>query len=172
MKQLATKKIRKLAELKRQINSLKAQGKRIVFTNGCFDLIHYGHVRLLQQAKRKGQILVVAINSDSSVRKIKGNGRPVIPQNDRARIVAAFENVDFVTIFSEPTPYRTIKALRPDVLVKGADWQAAKIVGKNFVRSYGGEVLTLPFLKGRSTTGIIEKIGQLNKERGKSKIRI
>jgi len=142
------------------ISSLRKRGKKVVFTNGCFDILHYGHAKYLEAAKAKGQILVVGINSDVSVKKIKGKDRPLVSQNYRAKMVAALESVDFVVIFSEPTPLEMIKALKPDVLVKGGDWKEKDIVGADFVKSRKGRVYSLKFIKGFSTTGIIKKIGQ------------
>lgn len=132
--------------------------KRIVFTNGCFDLLHVGHVRYLQQARSLGDILVVAVNSDTSVKGLKGPERPVQNEQDRAEILLSLGCVDFVTIFSDPTPENVIRQVRPHVLVKGGDWPVEKIVGASFVQSYGGEVKSLPFVTGRSTSSILEKI--------------
>lgn len=137
----------------------ESKNKKIVFTNGCFDLIHLGHIRYLQKAKALGDILIVAINTDSSVRKLKGKGRPIIPQNDRAEILAALECVDYVTYFNELTPARIIRYLRPNILVKGADYKLEEIVGKDIVTSFGGIVKTISLVKGRSTSDIIRKIG-------------
>ncbi len=131
--------------------------KKIVFTNGCFDLLHVGHIRYLQEAKAQGDILVVAINSDESVKKLKGPERPLQNQNDRAEILAALAAVDFVTIFSELTPKEVIEAVKPDVLVKGGDWRVDQIIGGDFVQSYGGTVKSLKFIDGRSTTSLVEK---------------
>ena len=151
-------KIISLPSLKRKLWRLKQNGKRIVFTNGCFDILHYGHVRYLQDARSKGDCLVVAVNSDSSIKKIKAKNRPVIAQSDRLKTVAALASVDFVVLFSEDSPLRLIKALKPDVLIKGADWSKKKIIGADFVESYGGKVLTVNLVKGRSTSALIEKI--------------
>ncbi|MFH1853779.1 MAG: D-glycero-beta-D-manno-heptose 1-phosphate adenylyltransferase [Candidatus Omnitrophota bacterium] len=151
------KKIKTLAGIKKIIKTVKGREK-IVFTNGCFDILHPGHVDYLSKAKALGDILIVGLNSDSSVRKLKGKCRPITPQNDRARVLSALESVDFVVIFSEPTPIRLIKALRPDVLVKGGDWAVKDIVGADFVQSRGGTVKSLPYLKGYSTKSIINKI--------------
>lgn len=130
----------------------------MVFTNGCFDLLHYGHVRYLEDAKRCGDILVVGVNSDSSVRKIKGPRRPVVNQHDRLRTLAGLESVDYVTLFSSRTPVGLIRSLRPDVLVKGADWDTGNIVGGEFVRGCGGRVMTVKLAPGRSTTNLIKEI--------------
>lgn len=140
-------------QLKTLIDALKADGKRIVFTNGCFDLLHIGHVRYLKQAKKLGDILVIGLNSDASVRGLKPE-RPIIPETERAEVLAALAAVDYVTIFSEETPYALIKLLRPDVLVKGGDWKKEDIVGADVVP----EVHSLPYIEGRSTTEIIRKI--------------
>ncbi len=134
--------------------------KKVVFTNGCFDLLHVGHVRYLKEAKRLGDILVVALNTDASVKRLKGPERPVQLENDRAEILAALECVDYTCLFDEDTPEKIIKALRPDVLVKGGDWKVEQIVGHDFVQSYGGQVLSLPFIQGRSTTTLIQKARQ------------
>jgi len=139
-------------------SSLKARKKRIVFTNGCFDLIHAGHIKYLNKAKALGDVLIVGINSDSSIKKIKGPNRPIVGQGDRAAIVAALRPVDYVSVFNDITPIELIKAIRPDVLVKGADWQVKTIVGGDFVRSYGGRVKAIPLIKGRSTSDLILKI--------------
>lgn len=151
-------KIIQLWRLARQAKRLKREGKRIVFTNGCFDILHYGHVKYLQDAKAKGDYLVVAVNSDSSVKKIKGKGRPVVPQGDRMRTLAALGCVDFVLLFNEDDPLKLIKAIKPDFLIKGSDWSKKSIVGASFVESYGGKVLTVNLVKNRSTSAIIKKI--------------
>lgn len=153
-------KIKNITQLKKIIDRLKSQGKTIVFTNGCFDLLHYGHVKYLQEAKQKGDILVVAINSDASVRKIKGKKRPLVHEKDRLRIIAALESVDYVVLFKENTPLKIIKSLRPDILVKGADWNKNNIVGSDIVLSYGGSVYTIELIKERSTTNLIKKIAK------------
>lgn len=134
------------------------QGKKVVFTNGCFDLLHVGHVRYLQEAKRLGDLLVVGVNSDASVKVLKGASRPIQNENDRAEILAALGCVDFTVIFTEETPANLIKEVKPDFLVKGGDWKIDQIVGADFVQSYGGQVLSLNFIEGRSTTKIIEKV--------------
>lgn len=144
--------------LQRKIRRLKQKGKRVVFTNGCFDILHYGHVKYLQDARSKGDYLVVAVNSDSSIKKIKARNRPVIGQSDRLKTLAALSSVDFVVLFNEDNPLRLIKALKPDILIKGADWSKQKIIGADFVESYGGKVLTVNLVKGRSTSALIKKI--------------
>ncbi|MEI7973713.1 MAG: D-glycero-beta-D-manno-heptose 1-phosphate adenylyltransferase [Bdellovibrio sp.] len=131
-------------------------GKRIVFTNGCFDLLHVGHVRYLQEAKSLGDFLFVGLNSDASVRRLKGAERPIQCQNDRAEILLALRCVDWVSIFDEDTPLELIRQVKPQILVKGGDWKPEQIVGSNFVLEYGGEVKSLGFSEGRSTTKIIE----------------
>ena len=145
------------SELQRRLQKVRRAGKRIVFTNGCFDLIHPGHVRYLRAAKGLGDVLVVALNSDSSVRRLKGPGRPLVLQRDRCEVVAALEMVDYVTVFGEDTPYRLIKELAPDVLVKGGDWKPDQIVGADLVRARGGTVRALPFARGYSTTKLVRK---------------
>jgi D-beta-D-heptose 7-phosphate kinase/D-beta-D-heptose 1-phosphate adenosyltransferase len=136
----------------------RSHGKKIVFTNGCFDLLHAGHVDYLGKAKRLGDLLIVGLNRDSSVRRIKGPRRPVTPEKDRLRILAALEAVDYVVLFSEETPINLIREIRPHVLVKGADWKKGEIVGGQDVRSWGGRVKRLRFLPGRSTTALLQKI--------------
>lgn len=136
----------------------KRNGQRIVFTNGCFDLLHPGHVRLLEQARALGDALVVAINSDASVRANKGDGRPIMPQEERAEILAALEAVDFVTVYEEATPRRLIARLLPDLLVKGSDWGPDEVVGRAEVEAAGGLVVSIPFEEGYSTTILIERI--------------
>jgi D-beta-D-heptose 7-phosphate kinase/D-beta-D-heptose 1-phosphate adenosyltransferase len=151
-------KIKTLEQLKETVRNLKQAGKTVVFTNGCYDLIHVGHVRLLQQAKRLGDSLIVAINSDSSVRTLKGNNKPLVPQEERAEVLASLEAVDFVVIFNELDPLRVITELQPDVLVKGGDWTVDTIIGRDVVEQAGGTVISLPFVEGVSTTSIIERI--------------
>ncbi len=152
------RKIKSVPELQPLLGVLRAAGKQIVFTNGCFDLIHTGHTRYLATARSLGDLLVVAVNSDSSVRSLKGDKRPINKQDERAETLAALESVDFVTIFEELDPYKVIAALQPDVLVKGGDWPIDKIIGRDIVEARGGKVVNVPFVEGQSTTGIIEKI--------------
>ncbi len=147
-----------LPELLRILEEERRKGKKIVFTNGCFDIIHAGHVDYLKKAKALGDILVVGLNSDNSIKRIKGEKRPIIPQEMRAEVLSSLKPVDFVVIFEEDTPENLIKAIRPDILVKGGDWELNKIVGKDFVESYGGKVLTIPFTYDISTTEIINTI--------------
>lgn len=138
--------------------------ERIVFTNGCFDILHAGHAQYLQQAKEIGDILIVGINSDSSVKKLKGDERPINSQKERAYLLACLEFVDHVVIFNEETPYNLIKAIVPDYLVKGGDWKPEDIVGSDIVWENAGDVKSLPFLKGFSTTSTIERIKQLTEK--------
>jgi D-beta-D-heptose 7-phosphate kinase/D-beta-D-heptose 1-phosphate adenosyltransferase len=154
-------KIKTVRELLPLLAILRAAGKKLVFTNGCFDILHTGHTRYLAKAKAFGDVLVVAVNSDSSVRLIKGEKRPVNPEADRMEILAALESVDFVTIFDEPDPYRIISEIQPDVLVKGGDWQIEKIIGGDIVEARGGRVISVGYIEGASTTGTIEKIVKL-----------
>jgi D-glycero-beta-D-manno-heptose 1-phosphate adenylyltransferase len=136
----------------------KRNGRRVVFTNGCFDLLHPGHIGVLEQARQFGDILIVGLNSDSSVRQLKGPGRPVLPELERAEILAALECVDAVVIFDEPTPRKVISQLLPDVLVKGGDWPGDQIVGREEVEAAGGRVVSIPIVPGYSTTAILQKI--------------
>lgn len=144
--------------LKRVLEAHRRARKTIVFTNGCFDLLHAGHIAYLEKAKRLGDILVIGLNSDASVRKLKGPHRPLTPEKDRLRILAALQAVDYVTVFSEDTPLALIRALRPDVLVKGADWKRIQIVGRKEVASWGGRVKRIRLVPGRSTSRILQKI--------------
>jgi len=134
------------------------EGRRVVLTNGCFDLLHPGHVALLEAARAQGDVLVVAINSDASVRRIKGEGRPLVPEAERAETLLALEPVDRVVVYDEPTPLEVVKALLPDVLVKGADWAEDAIVGREEVEAAGGRVVRVPMVPGRSTTSMLERI--------------
>ncbi|MBC86574.1 MAG: D-glycero-beta-D-manno-heptose 1-phosphate adenylyltransferase [Bdellovibrionaceae bacterium] len=144
-------------QLKQTLAPLR-EGRRLVFTNGCFDILHVGHARYLQEAKQQGDLLLVALNSDSSVRELKGSQRPIVPESERAELIAALGCVDFVTLFSEDTPQKLIESLLPDVLVKGGDWAIEQIVGHEVVLGHGGEVKSLQFVEGRSTTNIVDKI--------------
>lgn len=143
------------------VNELKAQNKKIVFTNGVFDIIHRGHVEYLREAKNCGDVLIVGLNSDSSVKMIKGDKRPIVTEENRAYVLANLKPVDYVVIFNEDTPYNTIKKIRPDILVKGADWAEDKIVGSDIVKQSGGEIKRINFVENNSSTNIIEKIIQL-----------
>lgn len=152
------KKIKEREELLRIIRHLKAKGKRIVFTNGCFDLLHLGHVRYLEEAKSLGDILVVGVNSDSSVRKLKGPKRPILPETERTEILSGLGCVDYVTIFNEADPLKLITSLKPNLLVKGGDWAKEQIVGREAVERSGGELVIIPFVKGASTSSVIDAI--------------
>jgi rfaE bifunctional protein nucleotidyltransferase chain/domain len=137
---------------------LRRQGKRVVFTNGCFDLLHPGHIHTLTQARALGDVLVVGLNSDDSARRLKGARRPILPESERAMLLSALEAVDYVTVFGEDTPLELIRLLRPQVLVKGGDWSPEAVVGKKEVEENGGEVVRIPYRPGFSTTGLIERI--------------
>jgi len=158
-------KIRPSRWLAQTVRRLKRQGRRIVFTNGCFDLLHVGHVMLLERAKWLGDVLIVAINSDRSIRTLKGTGRPIIPQRDRARCLAALASVDYVTVFDDASPLRLITRLKPDVLVKGADWRPSEIVGHEVVRRHGGRVVRVPLVNGYSTSELLGRLNQLARDR-------
>jgi len=136
----------------------KAEGKKVVFTNGCFDLLHRGHLHLLREAKKLGDILIVAINNDLSVKKLKGPKRPILPEADRAELIGALEMVDYVTLFDEADLYHLIKELQLNVLVKGGDWTREKIIGREVVEKEGGRVVAVPYLDGYSTTQMIERM--------------
>jgi rfaE bifunctional protein nucleotidyltransferase chain/domain len=143
------------------VQSAKRRGRRVVFTNGCFDLLHVGHIRYLERAKRLGDLLIVAVNTDRSVRRIKGPHRPVVPQAQRAEVVAALGCVDYVVLFPTETPRPLIASVRPDILVKGGDWSVEQIAGKAEVEASGGKVKTIPLTRGSSTTKLIKKIRSL-----------
>ena len=151
-------KVKSLRAVVRSVREAQAAGKRVVFTNGCFDLLHRGHTRYLEQARALGDLLVVGVNSDASVRKLKGAGRPVVPDQERAEVLAALACVDLVVIFEELEPARVIRAVRPAVLVKGGDWPVDQIVGAKFVHSIGGAVRSLPYLPGASTSELIRRV--------------
>ena len=151
-------KIKERKELLGIIKDLKAKGKRIVFTNGCFDLLHIGHVRYLEEAKALGDVLVVGVNSDTSVRKLKGPKRPILPEEERVEILSGLECVDYVTLFHEIDPLELITSVRPDVLVKGGDWTKEQIVGRDEVERSGGEVFIISFVKRASTSNLIQTI--------------
>lgn len=144
--------------LRQTRNSLRQKKKRVVFTNGCFDILHRGHAEYLTRAKALGDILIVGVNSDASVRRIKGEHRPIVCEEDRAYLVANLSPVDYVCIFDEDTPQALISLLIPDVLVKGADWPIDAIIGKEIVEQHGGRVATIDFIPNRSTSGLIERI--------------
>jgi D-glycero-beta-D-manno-heptose 1-phosphate adenylyltransferase len=143
------------------IDGRKARGECVVFTNGCFDLLHPGHTRYLAHARKLGDLLIVAVNSDRSVRALKGDGRPVFPQEERAEILAALEAVDYVTIFDDPTPQAVIARMLPHVLVKGAGWGPNEIVGRPEIEAAGGRVVSMPAIPGFSTTGIVNAVQKI-----------
>jgi D-beta-D-heptose 7-phosphate kinase/D-beta-D-heptose 1-phosphate adenosyltransferase len=147
-----------LPELVRERRSWRERGLTAVMTNGCFDLLHPGHVSLLEAARAEGDLLVVALNSDASVRALKGEGRPVVPEAERAELLLALEAVDRVVVYGEDTPLEVVRALAPDVLVKGADWELTAIVGRSEVEASGGRVVRVPLVAGRSTSSIVETI--------------
>jgi rfaE bifunctional protein nucleotidyltransferase chain/domain len=150
-------KLKSLREMKTILQRL-GRRKKIVFTNGCFDILHVGHVRYLRKAKKLGDLLVVGLNTDRSVRQIKGEKRPIVPQKERAEILSALECVDYIVFFDEPNPLALIQTLRPQILVKGADWPKDQIIGRQVVERVGGKVVRIPLVPRASTTGVIEKI--------------
>jgi D-beta-D-heptose 7-phosphate kinase/D-beta-D-heptose 1-phosphate adenosyltransferase len=147
--------------LKNKLEELRQKGKKIAFTNGCFDILHAGHIRYLREAKKTADVLVLALNSDSSVRAIKGEKRPLMSEEERAEILAALEFIDFVTIFQELTPLELINYLKPDILIKGGDWPEEKVIGREEIKKWGGRVAIIPEVEGKSTTNIVEKIKKL-----------
>jgi len=151
-------KIKAKEDLRKIVDDFKTKGEKIIFTNGCFDLLHVGHIRYLEEAKALGDILVVGINSDQSVRRIKGPYRPILPEEERAEILSGLGCVDYITIFDEADPLELISFLRPHILVKGGDWTKETTVGKEVVERSGGEVVILPFVQGASTSNLIEAI--------------
>ncbi|MER3422260.1 MAG: D-glycero-beta-D-manno-heptose 1-phosphate adenylyltransferase [Nitrospiraceae bacterium] len=157
-------KIRNRSDLANLLKDHRAQGRRVVFTNGCFDLMHVGHTRYLQAARNLGDLLVVGVNTDASVRGLsKGPGRPIVPEAQRAEVLAALACVDYVVLFDEPDPKNLIADLQPDVLVKGGDWPLDQIVGRDLVEARGGVVKTIPLVPGVSTTAIVERIKALTR---------
>ena len=144
--------------LSKKLDALRKKGKKIAFTNGCFDILHVGHVRYLREARKTADVLILALNSDASVRSIKGEKRPLVTETERAEVLSALEFIDFVTIFDELTPLELIKYLKPDVLIKGGDWPEEKVVGRDEVKQWGGRVAIIPEVQGKSTTNIVEKI--------------
>jgi rfaE bifunctional protein nucleotidyltransferase chain/domain len=151
-------KVKSLDELETLTAAARTNGKIVVFTNGCFDLLHRGHIYLLREAKALGDLLVVAINSDQSVKANKGPTRPILAETDRLELIASMEMVDYVLLFDEPDPYNIISILRPHILVKGGDWSAEEVIGGDLVQGNGGKVVVVPYLKGFSTTEIIAKL--------------
>lgn len=146
-----------MTSLLKSLETSRRSGKKIVFTNGCFDLLHVGHVRYLQEAQKQGDVLIVGVNSDASVKRLKGPTRPIQNESDRAEILLGLKSVDTVVVFTDDTPEAIIKAIKPDVLVKGGDWKIEQIVGADFVIANGGQVKSLTFIDGKSTTKLIEK---------------
>ncbi|MCY3757307.1 MAG: D-glycero-beta-D-manno-heptose 1-phosphate adenylyltransferase [Acidobacteria bacterium] len=155
---MSQQKILALEDLLAQRARLRQENKRTVFTNGCFDLLHPGHIDYLSRARRMGDALIVGVNSDRSVRELKGPLRPILTQDERTRLLSGLDSVDYLTVFDEDTPHRLIAALLPDVLVKGGDWTVETIVGRQEVEAAGGRVVPLPYLEGQSSTAIIERI--------------
>ena len=153
-------KIIKKSEVNTVLSAARREGKRIVFTNGCFDILHTGHIDLLDKAESLGEIVIVGINSDDSVMRLKGEGRPINSLEDRAKVLLSLKSVDLVTVFTEDTPSEIIKEVKPDVLIKGADYKLDNIVGRDFVESYGGEVVSFPLTKGKSTSSMIHRINK------------
>ncbi len=155
---MAIEKLKTFEEVVRIRQQMRREGRKLVFTNGCFDILHAGHVRLLNQARAMGDALVLALNSDRSVRAVKGENRPIVPEAERAEVVAALACVDYVFLFDDLTPQRIIDAIVPDILVKGADWGISEIVGRETVEKAGGVVRSIPVVEGASSTSIIERI--------------
>lgn len=149
------------SEIKKLILNLKSSTKKIVFTNGCFDIIHAGHITYLKVAKDLGDVLIIGLNTDDSVTRLKGPGRPVNNENDRAMILDSLRFVDYVVLFDEDTPYNLINEIKPDILVKGGDYTFETIVGADIVTQNGGKVITIPLVEGKSSSGLLEKIRQL-----------
>ncbi len=151
-------KLKNLSQMKTIIARLKKEGRRVVFTNGCFDILHVGHIRYLRKARAEGDVLVVGLNTDRSVRAIKGEKRPIVPGEERAEVIAGLECVDYVIFFDDPDPLRLISSLKPHVLVKGADWPKSRIIGRDVVEGNGGRIIRVPLVRGASSTGVIERI--------------
>ncbi|MFY9271019.1 MAG: D-glycero-beta-D-manno-heptose 1-phosphate adenylyltransferase [Candidatus Manganitrophaceae bacterium] len=155
---LKIKKIQTLPTLRKKIRALQKSGKKVVFTNGCFDLLHVGHIRYLAAARALGDCLVVGVNSDASVRRLKGPTRPIVPHRERLEVLAALSLIDHIILFNDDTPARVIDALIPDVLVKGGDWALNEIIGRETVERHGGKVVRIKTVPGASTTGLVERI--------------
>lgn len=155
------KKVLSSAAAAKLCQTLRRSGKKIVFTNGCFDILHLGHVRYLSRARKLGDVLVVGLNSDASIRRLKGPERPINRQSDRAEVLSALEPVSFVCLFNQDTPLKLIQKVKPHVLVKGGDWKGKEVVGADWVHSYGGKLKLISFVKGRSSTAVLEKIKKL-----------
>ena len=157
-------KIKNIAELKKIVEELKGKNKKIITTNGVFDILHIGHIRYLQEAKKLGDVLIVAVNSDNSVKKIKDPKRPLNNENDRAEALAALECVDYVAIFNEENPIKILEEIKPNIHVKGGDYKIDQIIEKDVVEKHNGKIVLIPEVKGYSTTDIIKKISGLHKE--------
>ncbi|PID61254.1 MAG: D-glycero-beta-D-manno-heptose 1-phosphate adenylyltransferase [Ignavibacteriae bacterium] len=157
--------LKNLSEIIEIKNKLKSENKKIVFTNGCFDIIHAGHVDYLIKAKKQGDVLIVGLNSDDSIRRLKGESRPIVPQTERAFILNNLKPVDYVVLFEEETPINLIEKIVPDILIKGGDWKIDNIVGKDVVEKSGGVVKTIEFVTAQSTTNIIQKVIDTHNER-------
>ena len=162
---MALTKILSAEELIEEVQALKQAGQKIVFTNGCFDILHPGHITYLRTARQMGDVLIIGVNSDRSVKELKGELRPILSQDERCLVLSGLESVNFVTVFDESTPLNLIQAILPDVLVKGGDWGIGGIVGRREVESAGGRVISLPYEKGQSTSEIIERILERYKEK-------
>ncbi len=157
---MTVKKFKELAELQKIRRVLRSKKRKVVFTNGCFDLVHSGHVHLFREAKKLGDVFIVALNEDESVRRLKGKSRPIFTLEERLEILGAIGAIDYLTSFSEDTPQRVIAALLPDILVKGGDWKPGEVVGREEVERAGGRVVIIPYLEGRSSSEIIDRIFQ------------
>lgn len=154
-------KIKTFREIAEICKDIRKEGKTIVFTNGCFDILHTGHIRMLRRAALQGDVLIVGLNTDESVKRIKGGSRPFVKEKDRAEILSALEMVDYVVLFPQDTPEKLLSVIKPDVLVKGGDYKIDQVVGRKFVEYYGGRVVVVPEVKGRSTTDLVTKIRTL-----------
>ena len=148
--------------LKQEVDRLREHGNRIVFTNGCFDILHAGHVHLFNEVHKLGDVVIVAVNSDESVQRNKGPERPINSEQDRAEVLAGLQSIDYVTVFGEETPHKILELVHPDVLAKGGDWGQV-IIGREIVEAYGGDIVSIPIREGRSTTNVVEKIQQQSK---------
>lgn len=158
IEKMMKKKFKKLEDLIKIREELRCKKKKVIFTNGCFDLLHSGHIHLIREAKKQGDVFIVAVNEDESIRKIKGGSRPIFPLEERLEVLEAIGDIDYLVTFSEETPQRIIAALLPDVLVKGGDWKPEDVVGKREVENAGGRVVIIPYLEGRSTSEIIDRV--------------
>ncbi len=151
-------KLRTWEEITTIVQNLKSQNKKIVFTNGCFDVLHAGHVKYLSEARDLGDVLILGLNSDLSVKRLKGTNRPINSEDDRSIVLSALISISYIVIFNDDTPYKLINHIRPDILVKGGDWNPEDIVGSDIVSSYNGEIKSLSYIKGKSSTDIINKL--------------